>query len=902
MLKQSFRLIFIALIAGFIPPLQASTSFNVRAFYDTQVANDPSQGPDATDGGSGTHVRDIGTRRRVTLVSFDLSEVKQSGVVFQDVTLSVISNSGSSIDVYGILEDFDNLGENPLTWNSAPGVQNNPTLDLDTAVALNLDEAVFLFTFSGLPGGDNRGTSEPSAALSDFMSTDTDGIITLMFAPQEGGSAILRSSVRWNNDAAGTFLEGSVGGVPKGASKPVPSNALTDVERDQDLTWNPGAYAVAHNVYMSTSYDEVNDASAGALIADHHDVNRLAIDRLEFGTTYYWRVDEVNGTPDQTTFTGPIWNFTVEPKSYILSSDSIVAEASSNNNDTTNATNTINQSGLVDGLHDSDENNMWLSKAQEADDPQTTVTYTFDKVYQLDTLKVWNYNTSSENIIGWGIKEVEVQYTLDGETWSTFDAITQFAKAGSSTQAEAEVFELNGLAASAVKFVIVSNWGGFFKQYGLSEVQFLYIPVSARYPYPEANAVDVNPFDTLNWRAGREADEHVLSVGLDPNDTTSNITSDTSVAMSDLDLQLGQTYYWMVDEVNEAETPSTYQGDLWSFTTTDHLVIDDFESYNNDAVNYKRVFQNWIDGAGYTNPVEFPGNGTGSFVGYNPEFGDIMEMDETHSGSKSAPFYFSSAGSQIDRTFEIPQDWTKAGVTSLVLYFFGSDSSTGQLYMIINNEKIMYEGDAANLSTPLWTQWTIDLSEVNTDLTSVTNMSIGVDGNADGMILLDDILLYAVAPIPPSQIWIEAESGTIEAPMTQYTDNADASGGTYVTVQLGYNSTEASPAEGKVSYSFEVEVGTYTVDCRHISPSGTEDSLWFRIPGATINRAIDADVDGWIRSSLSTSSDWSWSTLNSMADSSGIVEFTLETGTHTLEVTYREDGALLDAFTIKSVE
>jgi len=38
------------------------------------------------------------------------------------------------------------------------------------------------------------------------------------------------------------------------------------------------------------------------------------------------------------------------------------------------------------------------------------------------------------------------------------------------------------------------------------------------------------------------------------------------------------------------------------------------------------------------------------------------------------------------------------------------------------------------------------LSTVNTDLTDVTNVSVGFDGNASGMVLLDSFLLYATAP------------------------------------------------------------------------------------------------------------------------------------------------------------
>ena len=38
-------------------------------------------------------------------------------------------------------------------------------------------------------------------------------------------------------------------------------------------------------------------------------------------------------------------------------------------------------------------------------------------------------------------------------------------------------------------------------------------------------------------------------------------------------LNYGTTYYWRVDEVNTV----TYPGDVWSFTTQEFAVVDDFE-------------------------------------------------------------------------------------------------------------------------------------------------------------------------------------------------------------------------------------------------------------------------------------------------------------------------------------
>ena len=68
--------------------------------------------------------------------------------------------------------------------------------------------------------------------------------------------------------------------------------------------------------------------------------------------------------------------------------------------------------------------------------------------------------------------------------------------------------DFRGVAAKFVKLTIKSNWGGVVKQYGLSEVRFYAIPVTAREPSPATGATAVHPQVTLSWRAGREAASH----------------------------------------------------------------------------------------------------------------------------------------------------------------------------------------------------------------------------------------------------------------------------------------------------------------------------------------------------------------------------------------------------------
>jgi len=81
--------------------------------------------------------------------------------------------------------------------------------------------------------------------------------------------------------------------------------------------------------------------------------------------------------------------------------------------------------------------------------------------------------------------------------------------------------------------------------------------------------------------------------------------------------------------------------------------------------------------------------------------------------------------------------------------------------------------------------------------------------------------------------------------------------------------------------------------------AGDTDSFWVRIPGATMNTAPPAANDGFVRfNGIAHSDTWIWDEVHNDEDGSIVVQFTLDAGTHTLEVAYREDGALLDAVVI----
>jgi len=82
---------------------------------------------------------------------------------------------------------------------------------------------------------------------------------------------------------------------------PKPANGAIEVT-DTVVEWTPSASAVSHKVYLSK--DQTIDASE--LVAETPATLQIVV--VDPGTTYYWRVDEVQ--PDGSTAQGDVWNFT----------------------------------------------------------------------------------------------------------------------------------------------------------------------------------------------------------------------------------------------------------------------------------------------------------------------------------------------------------------------------------------------------------------------------------------------------------------------------------------------------------------------------------------------------------------------------------------------------------------
>jgi hypothetical protein len=476
---------------------------------------------------------------------------------------------------------------------------------------------------------------------------------------------------------------------------PLPKDGELHPDTWVNLSWSPGGHAVSHDVYLGENFDDVN-AGAESTFRGNQAATFIVAgfpgfpypDGLVPGTTYYWRIDEVNDTEPNSPWKGEVWSFSIPPKTAYYPDPADAAELVDPGVTLTWT------GGFGSKLH-------YVYFGDNFDDvsnaagalPQGVASYT------PGTLKLGK-------IYYWRIDEFDVIETHKGNVWS---------------------FTTEGAVVSLK---------------------------------PSNGAVDVKQTQILSWSPGVQAASHEVYFGTD-KEVVRNAYNGSPEYKGTRDLgaesydpgklEWDVTYYWRIDEVNNANADSPWIGPVWSFTTANFLIVDDFESYNDlDPADPEsnRIFNAWIDG--YDDPAN------GSLVGY--ETPPFAEQTIVHSGNQSMPLYYdNSVGySEATLTLTYPRDWTENGVSTLTIWFRGdSDNAAETLYVALNGSAVVNldNPDAAQIDE--WTRWNIDLqafADQGVNLTNVNTISLGL-GNKNnpvaggsGTMYFDDIRLY-----PPVQ-------------------------------------------------------------------------------------------------------------------------------------------------------
>jgi hypothetical protein len=263
-------------------------------------------------------------------------------------------------------------------------------------------------------------------------------------------------------------------------------------------------------------------------------------------------------------------------------------------------------------------------------------------------------------------------------------------------------------------------------------------------PDPAKGAVDITQTPVLTWVPGLGT-THEVYFGADAAalelKASGNLGSESYDAGQ---LEWNTTYYWRIDEVNNANADSPWTGPLWSFTTANFLIIDDMESYNDlDPADPEsnRIFNAWIDG------FEDPTNG--SLVGnLDPPF---AEQSIVNNGLQSMPMSYDNTTGKSEATLTLTsnRDWTVNGVTTLTIWFRGTGSNAAEtLYVALNDSAVVNNDDPAAATKSTWTRWDIDLqafADQGVNLANVNSITLGLSSvtGGTGMMYYDDIRLYA---------------------------------------------------------------------------------------------------------------------------------------------------------------
>ncbi|HUU18843.1 MAG TPA: LamG domain-containing protein [Sedimentisphaerales bacterium] len=364
-------------------------------------------------------------------------------------------------------------------------------------------------------------------------------------------------------------------------------------------------------------------------------------------------------------------------------------------------------------------------------------------------------------------------------------------------------------------------------------------------PRPLEGEVDVLLDKKLIWDPGivsKETielyNEHHVYIGTDFNDVSSatvpaaTVTDANEYAAS---LDYNTTYYWRIDEVSSLDPNGPAKGEVWSFTTANFIVVEDFEDYN-DFEPYT-VYFTWIDG--WDDPTN------GSTSGYpNPIFGigeHYMETAIVHGGEQSMPlFYDNSAGlSEVTRTLNA--DWTQNDVVALTLFYYGdAGNAIEPMYVALNGSAVVTNDDPKAVLANDWIQWNIPLQEFadqGVNLASVNTLSIGLGNKADpqagggtGHVFFDDIRLYRSLPEEPEPGPEPVDPGTdnLVAYYAFENNTKDSSGNGYDATTSGNPQYVSGPTGYGMAMEFD----------------GTGD--YVRLPiGSAIAAMTDITVSTW---------------------------------------------------------
>jgi hypothetical protein len=269
-------------------------------------------------------------------------------------------------------------------------------------------------------------------------------------------------------------------------------------------------------------------------------------------------------------------------------------------------------------------------------------------------------------------------------------------------------------------------------------------------PSPYDGQGNVSLATDLTWKPGAyvaDTDGHEVYFGTNYDEVFgANTTVHSNVEYSHQDacsydpcgllLELGQTYYWRVDEVNDACDPNGWRGRVWRFTTVGYITIDDFE----DDTAQNPPTNDWYEIAS----ADITLRSTPPVIGKQS-----MRYAYWNTFDWGTGYY-----SEIESISLEPNDWTilDQKLKLLSLWFYGDSANiatvTEQMYVFLKDNDDPYNefqvkyGDAdwedmTDIQIEDWQEWLIPLSHFSTNdvnLANLDNLCIGFGIRGSGIV------------------------------------------------------------------------------------------------------------------------------------------------------------------------
>ena len=651
------------------------------------------------------------------------------------------------------------------------------------------------------------------------------------------------------------------------AHRPSPPDGARWVDIEADLTWLAGSGGIWHDVYFGTDQTAVANGTGGTFKVNQS-IATYDPGTLQINTTYYWRVDEIE--VDKTTkHRGDVWSFTT-----IRPGGGIRGQYYRNSD--------LSGAAVINRIDPQIDFN-WGATSPDALLPVDDFSVRWSGELEVPFSEVYTFYTNTDDGVRlWVADQLIIDLWTDRRAPTEARAAIELA-GGQRYPIVMEYYQGNADGDAVAQL----SWESPSIARQIIPQGALWAPLRASGPSPANGAINVTDSPTLAWTAGEKADKHDVYFGTDASAVTNATAASTGIyrgrqnlgaasyAPTEAPLQWNKTYYWRIDEVNNLDPEGIWKGTVWSFTTANFIVVDDFEDYTDDVGS--RIFQTWRDGWGFSEPPPgYPGNGTGSAVGYSqPPF---AEQTIVHGGSQSMPLAYDNTGtggkarySETQREWSSPQDWTKNNVKALTLYFYGDPNNAAeQLYVAIEDNaghvKVVNHPELDSVLGASWHEWNIELTQfsaagVNPKV--IKKMYIGLGNRASpkaggtGTIFIDDVRVYPSRCVPSkakptaslnNDCVVDSLDVAMMAQEWLVRDVAeDVWKGTFSSQDIG-----APTAVG--SFSFDGTTYTITADGNDIW--GTADAFHYasrQISGdcqITVRVTGLQAVDGWVKAGV----------------------------------------------------